>query len=71
MYGHRIMGLTKKEYTVRNYTSHVRIVEALKRKDKATALAEITRHMEEAKQATMGALNIAQSSQESSPEKTE
>jgi len=57
LYRHRVFGMTIKEYNMRNYDSHKRIIEALKRKDTKAAIEEITRHMQQAKEASMEGLN--------------
>lgn len=52
---HRIAGLAS-GYCWRNYEAHLRLVDALRNKDKARAIEEIKRHMQESKQSSLEGL---------------
>jgi DNA-binding GntR family transcriptional regulator len=52
---HRIAGLAS-GYSWRNYEAHLRLVDALRRKDKVSAVEEIRRHMQESRQSSLEGL---------------
>lgn len=54
----RVSGNKDKDFSLQVYQSHLRLVQAIKNKDKMSAVAEIKKHMEESKQTALSSMHL-------------